>query len=171
MMLGNQEKVSVLVSALEARYRALDAIRDRAQSICVWALGLLLAAAGWLVAKGQILSADQMIVASVGVVATWIVLRLVFLADLQRGFRAQQKVAANLEDVLGFYAAGRFGPGSEALFPEAWRQAGTKGGRGRFFQSTYLLLDFGLLMLLTAVLSRSDWVRVWTLELLRALNL
>jgi hypothetical protein len=171
MVLGNPEKVSVLISALEARYHALDAIRDRTQAVCIWALGLLLAAAGWLIAKGQILSADQTVVASLGVAATWIVLRLVFLADLQRGFRAQQKVAAGLEDALGFYAPGRFGPGSEALFPEVWRQAGTKGGRGRFFQSTYLLLDFGLLMLLTAILSRSDWMRVWTAELLRAVKL
>ncbi|HEY1449262.1 MAG TPA: hypothetical protein VGF33_12080 [Caulobacteraceae bacterium] len=171
MMLGNQEKASVLISALEARYRALDAIRDRAQGVCIWALGLLLAAAGWLVAKGQIQPADQTAVACVGIAATWIVLRLVFLADLQRGFRAQQKVAAGLEEALGLYAPGRFGPDSEPLFPEAWRQAGSKGGRGRFFQSTYLLLDVGLLMLLTAVLSRSDWVRAWALELMRALKI
>ena len=171
MMLGNQEKVSVLISALEARYRALDAIRDRAQSVCIWALGLLLAAAGWLVAKCPVQSEDQTAVACLGIVATWIVLRRVFLADLQRGFRAQQQVAAGLETALGLYAPGRFGPDSEALFPEAWRHAGTKGGRGRFFQSTYLLLDVGLLMLLTAVLTRSDWIRAWASELLRAVKL
>jgi hypothetical protein len=171
MMLSNQEKVSILVSALEARYRALDAIRDRAQSVCAWALGLMLAAAGWLVAKGQILSNDQTAVACFGVVATWTVLRLAYLSDLQKGFGTQQRVAASLEDLLGFYSPRRFGPETEAIFPQEWRQAGIKGGRGRFFQSTFLLFDFGLFMLLVAVLSRSDWVRAWASALMRVAKL
>jgi len=171
MMLGNQEKVSILVSALEARYHALDAIRDRTQSICIWALGLLLAAAGWLVQTNVILGDDQTAVFCIGVAASWVVLRLVFLADLRRGFKAQQRVAAGLEVLLGLYAPHRFGPESEAAYPEVWRQAGSKSGRGRFFQSTYLLLDLGLVMLLVAILSRSEWTRAWTAVLLRALKL
>jgi hypothetical protein len=171
MMLGNQEKVSILVSALEARYHALDAIRDRTQSICIWALGLLLAAAGWLVQKNAILGDDQTAVFCIGVAASWIVLRLVFLADLRRGFRAQQRVAAGLEDLLGLYAPHRFGPESEAAYPEAWRRAGAKGGRGRFFQSTYLMLDVGLMMLLVAILSRSECARAWMAELLKVVKL
>lgn len=171
MMLGNQEKVSILVSALEARYRALDAIRDRVQSVSIWALGLLLAATGWLVQKSAILAGDQTAVFCIGVTAGWIVLRLVFLADLQKGFRVHQKVAAGLEDLLGLYAPRRFGSESEAAYPEAWRQAGAKGGRGRFFQSSYLMLDVGVVMLLVAILSRSEWARAWGTELLKALKL
>jgi hypothetical protein len=80
-------------------------------------------------------------------------------------------VAAGLEDLLGFYSPRRFGPETEATFPEEWRRAGTQGGRGRFFQSTFVLFDFGLFMLLVAVLSRSDWVRAWVSALLRAAKL
>lgn len=170
MMLGNQEKVSILLSALEARYRALDAIRDRVQSVGIWALGLLLAATGWLVQKSAILAGDQTAVFCTGVTAGWIVLRLVFLADLQKGFRVQQTVAAGLEDRLGLYAPGRFGSESEAAYPEAWRQAVAKGGRGRFFQSSYLMLDVGVVMLLLAILSRSEWARACAAELLKALK-
>jgi hypothetical protein len=171
MMLGNQEKVSILISALEARYRALDAIRDRVQSVCIWALGLLLAATGWLVQKSVILAGDQTAVFCAGVMAAWIVLRLVFLADLQKGFRVQQRVAAGLEDLLGLYAAGRFGSESEAAYPEAWRQAGAKGGRGRFFQSSFLMLDVGVVMVLLAILSRNEWARAWATELLKAVKI
>jgi hypothetical protein len=171
MMLGNQEKVSILISALESRYRALDAIRDRVQSVGVWALGLLLAATGWLVEKSVILAGDQTAIVCIGVVAGWIVLRLVFLADLRKGFKAQQRVAAGLEDLLGLYATGRFGSESKAAYPEAWRQAGAKGGRGRFFQSSHLMLDVGVVMLLLAILSRGEWARAWATELLKALRL
>jgi hypothetical protein len=171
MMLGNQEKVSILVSALEARYRALDAIRDRVQSVSIWALGLLLAAAGWLVQKSVILADDQTAVSCIGVTAGWIVLRLVFLADLQKGFGVQRKVAADLEDLLGLYAPGRFGSESEALYPAAWRHAGAKGGRGRFFQSSHLMLDVGAVMLLLAILSRSECARAGAAELLKALKI
>ena len=96
MMLGNQEKVSILVSALEARYRALDAIRDRTQSTCIWALGLLLAATGWLVQTSVTLANDQTAVFCIGLVASWIVLRLVFLAELQIAAAR----AANIGDEL-----------------------------------------------------------------------
>ncbi len=168
MMLGNQEKVSVLVSALEARYRALDAIRDRVQSVSIWALGLLLAATGWLVQKSVILADDQTAVSCIGVAAGWVVLRLVFLADLQKGFRVQQRVAAGLEDLLGLYSPRRFGSESEAAYPEAWRHAGAKGGRGRFFQSSHLMLDVGVMILVLAILSRSEWARAWAAELLKA---
>jgi len=171
MMLANQEKVSILVSALEARYRALDAIRDRVQSVSIWALGLLLAATGWLVEKSVILADDQTAVSCVGVMAGWIVLRLVFLADLQKGFRVQQRVAAGLEDLLGLYSPQRFGPESEAAYPESWRQAGAKGGSGRFFQSSHLMLDVGVVMLLLAILSRSEWARAWAAELLKAMKI
>jgi hypothetical protein len=171
MMLGNPEKVSILVSALEARYRALDAIRDRVQSVSIWALGLSLAATGWLVQESLFLADDQTAVFCIGLVADWFVLRLVFFADLRRGFKVQQKVAAGLEDLLGLYAPRRFGPESEAAYPEAWRQAGAKGGRARFFQSAYLMLDVGVVMLMLAILSRSEWARAWAAELLKALNI
>lgn len=171
MMLGNQEKVSILLGALEARYRALDAIRDRVQSVGVWALGLLLAATGWLVQKSVILAGDQTAVFCAGVMAGWTVLRLVYLADLQKGFKVQQTVAAGLEERLGLYAAGRFGSESEAAYPQAWRQAGAKGGRGRFFQSSNMMLDVGVVMVLLAVLSRSEWARAWAAELLKAMKI
>jgi hypothetical protein len=161
MVLGNAEKVSILVSALRERYRALDAIRDRVQGVSVWSLGLLLGAAGWILQSGKAFADDQTAISCIGVLAAWIVLRFVFLADLRTGFRGQQKVAAGLEDLLGFYAPGRFGPESEALFPGVWRQAGSKGGGGRFFQSTLMMVDVGLVMFLVSALSRNDWVRAW----------
>ena len=171
MIPGNPEKLSILVSALEARYRALDAIRDRAQGVSVWSLGLLLGAAGFLVQSGKIFPEDQTAIICLGVLAAWLVLRFAFLADLRRGLIAQEQVAATLEERLGLYAEGRFGPGTGPVFPEVWRAAGGKGGRGRYFQSTYAMLDVGLVMFLGAALSRSDWVRAWAAQALRMMHL
>ena len=67
--------------------------------------------------------------------------------------------------------AGRFGPGSEPVFPAIWRESGTKGGRGRYFQSTYAMLDVGLVMFLAAALSRGEWVRAWAAWLVKSANL
>jgi len=171
MIPGNTEKLTILISALEARYRALDAIRDRGQGVSVWSLGLLLGAAGWIVQSGKIFPVDQTAVICAGVLAAWIVLRFVFLADLRRGFIAQQQVTATIEERLGLYAEGRFGPGTGPVFPEVWRAAGGKGGRGRYSQSTYAMLDVGLVMFLAAALSRSDWVRAWVTQGLKIAGL
>ena len=117
------------------------------------------------------LADDQAAVLAIGALAAWCVLRLVFLAGLAGSFRAQQKVAAGLEDLLGFYAPGRFGPDSGPAFPAAWLAAGAKKSGGVLFRSTRPLLDVGVFMLLVSIASRSDWVRAWTAQLLRLVGL
>ena len=170
MVLGSSEKVTILISALEARYRALESIRDRAQGVSIWSLGLLLAAAAWLVATEKAPADDQLIVICLAVAWAWGAMRFAWLANLRTGLRAQAQVAAVLEERLGLYAEGRFGLGTPAVFPAAWRQAGQKSGPGRYFQSTYLILDAGLALFVLAALARSAWGRAWTVHLLRQLT-
>ena len=86
MVLGNTEKVSILVTALEASYRALSAAAARAQLVCLWSLGLALTGAAWLAHGDAILAADQAVILAAGVLAAWFALRLAFLADLRKSF-------------------------------------------------------------------------------------
>lgn len=165
MVLGNTERVSILVAALEASYRALAAAAARAQGVCLWSLGLALAGAAWLAHGDAILATDQAVIIAVAVLAAWFALRFVFLADLRKSFVAQRKVASGLEDLLGFYAPRRFGPEAEAVFPDSWRAAGKKAGSP--FGSAAPLIDVGLIMLLIAIASRSDWIRAWAGHWLR----
>ena len=63
-----------------------------------------------------------------------------FVADIARGFRANQKVAAHLEKALHCYDADFWGPGIGALYPDDWARAGTVLGKGRFFGWIWMLL-------------------------------
>ena len=159
MIPGTSEKVSILISALEANQRGLGAIGGRAQSIGLGSLVLLLGAGGWLVQSGKTLADDQTAIICLGVLVAWIVLRFVFMADLRAGFLAQQKMIGVVEERLGFYAEGRFGPGAEAVLSPTAR--GAKKGSGQPFRSATLMVDIGLIIFLVAALSRSDWARAW----------
>ena len=171
MVLGNSEKVSILTAALDSRYRALETIRGRMQSVCLWSLVLLLGAAGWLAQTGAVLAADQAAILLIGAVVAWLALRFVFLGNLRTAFNAHQKVAAKLEDLLGFYDPRRFGPESEAILSEVWRAAGAKKGGGRLFHSNCLLLDLGAAMAIIAVAARSDWIRAWAPHALKLVGM
>lgn len=152
MIPGNSEKVSILVSALEARYRAQEVAGGRVQAVCAGALALLLAAAGALAVSGRTFAADETAAVCAAALIGWIVLRFVFLADLARGLSAQHKAAVGLEERLGLRADGRFGAGTAAVLPEGPRKAAGPA-------PAFALLDVGLVLFLAAALFRSDLVR------------
>jgi hypothetical protein len=167
MVIGNPEKVSILVSSLQASRRAAAAVTARAQTVSLLALALMLAAAPWLVRGGAILADDQTAIFCAGAVAAWGALRFVLLAQLRNDAAAHSRTVNRLEDLLGFYAPRRFGPEAEAVF------AAPSGGRKAALPalgSPPRLIDMGLIILLVAVISRSDWVRAWVAHLLNGMG-
>lgn len=154
MTLEDAQKVQVLVAALQERYQAMRTIRDRVQSIGIWALGLLTAAGGWVIQTDETLTRHDRMFFALGVIGALGVLRLIYLADLEKGFNAQQRTAARLEAALGFYEAGALAEGSTPLYPASWADAGKEEGKGRFFQSSYALLYVGSGFLLLALAFR-----------------
>ncbi len=68
------------------------------------------------------------------------------------GFKGQQRTAAKLEKVLGFYEAGFFEEGEKSLYPESWEKAGTEEGDGKFFKTTFLLIDIGFIFLILSII-------------------
>lgn len=148
----NEQKVSILVSGLEERYKSIHAIRDCIQNICVWALGLMLAASGWLIQSDVQFTSCQKFLYIVGIVVAFWALRFNFLADLYKGFQSQQRVAVRLEKSLGMFAPKVFDDEETTLYPKEWESAGSSNGGGRFFASTYLLLYIGVAALILAIL-------------------
>lgn len=152
MILTDEDKVQIVRSGLEERYKSLHEIRARIQGVCVWALGLLLGAAGWLLQTEINLTHLQKTAVVVAVGVSFVSLRFWFLADLQRGFRGQQRTAARLEKALMLYDVGVFDTEPTPIYPAEWKAAGSDQGGGQFFRSTYLLLYVGLVMLVGATL-------------------
>jgi hypothetical protein len=151
MTLDHGQKVGILIAALQERYQALRTIRDRVQSIGVWALGLLIGAGGFVVQADEPLSRPDRLLSSLCVIGAVGVLRLVYLADLEKGFSAQQRTAARLEATLGLYDVGVFDQDQGPMYPANWADAGKDKGGGRFFAASYALLYAGALSLLLAL--------------------
>ncbi len=148
-----EQKVSILTSALEERYTSIHAIRDRIQSVCLWALGLMLAAGGMAFAKRHHTYALQKITYLLGMGVALAALRLGFLSPIYtRGFQNQQRAAVRIEKALGLFTPGTFDDADTSLYPEKWASAGSKDGEGKFFASTFLLLYIGVAFLALCVL-------------------
>ena len=153
MTLDDSEKITVVLAALQERYQVLRTIRDRVQSIGLWALGLLGGAGGWLIQADAPLNPTERFLVLTGLLASMSVLRWAYLDDLERGFSSQQRVAAKLETVLGLYELGTYGSSQDSLYPHSWVNAGTGEGDGHFFASTYRLLGVGTLFLTIVILA------------------
>lgn len=148
----NTDKKDVLISALEERYKALHVIRERVQSIGVWALGLMTAAAGWLLQGDIWLNPGRKFLYLVVLGITFWALRFKYLEDLQKGFVSQLQVAVRIEEALGLYESGVFDRLKKPIYPTKWKKAGGKHGDGKFFSSTYLLLYIGIAILAGSIL-------------------
>jgi len=154
---SHSDKKDILIAALEERYEAMRVIRQRVQGVSVWALGLMVAAAGWLIQTDVFISSEQKLLYILGLSLAFWVLRFKYFDDLQKGFLKQLHVAARLEKALGFYSSGEFNDSKEPIYPKEWEHAGGKNGRGNFFSSTYLLLYVGVAILVVAILLHSGY--------------
>jgi len=146
------QKVSILITALQERYESMRAIRERVQSIGVWALGLLLAAGAWLIENSTPLTYTQKVIYILGAAVAFIVLRFYYLENLHLGFKGQQRVAARIEKALGLFTAGTFDTEKDSIYPESWEHAGKENGSGKFFEMSYLLLYVGVAFVIVAIL-------------------
>jgi len=150
--LDNEKKVDILLSALGERYKSIHIIRDRMQSVCLWALGILFATGGWLIQSNIILTCLQKGVYITGILFAFAILRFSYLADLYSGFKSQQRVAVHIERTLGMFTPDAFNNSTETIYPKSWENAGTKTGYGKFFHTTYMLLYAGVAFLILTIL-------------------
>ncbi|MDB5224821.1 MAG: hypothetical protein JWO43_443 [Candidatus Adlerbacteria bacterium] len=150
--LDKEQKVTVLLAALSERYESLRTIRERVQSIGVWALGLLLGIGGWLIQSETTLTSFQKTFYILGILAAFAVLRFKYLEDLSVGFKSQQKITTRLEKALGLFTPGIFDSDTTSIYPQKWEKAGTAEGSGNFFETTYILLYIGVFFVIVVIL-------------------
>jgi hypothetical protein len=143
--LQKENKVTILISALEERYKSIHTIRERVQSIGIWALGVMFGAGGWLLQSGIEFTFFQKLGMIIFIVVAYRKLRYEYLHDLNKGFKSQQKVAARIESTLGLFSTGVFDDESTSIYPEGWKNCGQEDGEGKFFVTTYNLLLIGLI--------------------------
>ena len=152
-MITEDKKVEILLAALDERYKAIHAIRDRVQNVGLWSLGLLLGAGGWIIQSDLRLTCFEKAVYLVGAILAFLVLRFSYLEDLERGFQRQQKATVRIEKALKLYETNFFDDSENSIYPPEWEHAGTEKGAGKFFNTTFYLLYIGFAFLAIAILS------------------
>lgn len=151
MNISDDKKVEVLLSALEERYKSIHEIRNRLQNISIWSLGIMLAASGWLFQSDIYLFKHAQITLLIVVASLIFILFKTYIKDLEKGFKNQQKVAADIESALGFFEDNVLT--SKALYPLRWQNSGTDIGEGKYFSSTgILIISGGIILALTILL-------------------
>lgn len=156
--INSSDKKDILLAALEERYSAMRIIRERVQVVSVWALGLMVATAGWLVQSNMPIKFEHKVLYVMVLGVSFWVLRFKYFNDLQKGFLSQQRVTIRIEKSLGLYTPGLFDDKNDTIFPIKWECAGDNDGNGKFFASTYLMLYVGIIILVLAILFQPDHV-------------
>jgi hypothetical protein len=154
MIIDNDKKIDILLSALEERYSAIHKIRNRLQNLGIWALGIFFAASGWLFQSDVYLQQHEQVVLLVFIIVLIFILFKTYIKDLEKGFKGQQRVAAKIENELGFYTDGLISEYS--LYPAGWKKAGTDNGEGRYFDTNRILLLTGAFVLALVILSKGN---------------
>lgn len=139
----DEERSKILIEAAKERYTALHTIRSRVEKTCTWTLGSMLLVTGWLVQRPERLGHAEAVFLLAALLVVTVVIRGVYLKDLERGFRAQQLVLVKIEEKLGLF---------DDIYPERWKSAGLGNGGGHFFRSIYSLLYLGASILAVTVL-------------------
>lgn len=152
MNISEKEKVDILLSAVEERYNAMHKIRERVQSIGLWSLGILFSAGGWIIENKVSFNLAQTAIIVIGILIASGILRFIYLEDLHRGFRGQQRVAARIEKSLGLFKPKIFDESEDPIYPPSWEKSGTHESDGKFFYTTYILLYMGVIFLVIAIL-------------------
>lgn len=151
MNITNEQKVTVLLHALEERYKSIHIIRERVQNISIWVLGLFVTAGGWLIQSNVTLENSEKFFFGGIILVSVLILHAFYLNDLHKGFKVQQRIQAKIENTLGLCDPGVFT--QESIYPKEWSDAGTKKGKGNFFLHNYILIYLG-----TGILLLSIWL-------------
>jgi multisubunit Na+/H+ antiporter MnhG subunit len=151
MNFSDDKKIEILLQALKERYESIHKIRDRVQTTGVWILGLLLGASGWIIQIEEALSVEKKLLFIMGALLAATIYHFLYLADLRRGFRSQQRASVKIEKALGLYEKKFFTDDESSLYEESWQRSGTKNSDGKFFYTTQWLLWIGVLFLVLSI--------------------
>lgn len=152
-----QAKIQVLLASAEARHKAIHIMRERVHKTCLWFMGICFAIIGWIIKENITLSLIQKVVVVSVIAIIVLVFHRSYLRDIMKGFKAQQRVLARIEDALKLYQPGVYDDAESGLFPNTWKQAGTSEGSGRFFLTNLYLLYIGAVSLILVIILQG-WI-------------
>ena len=150
--IDSNKKTDILVAALSERYSAMHKIRERMENTRLWVLGAMLAIAGWLLQGNVVLGTYQKIICAIGLTLTFVIIRFLYINDLNKGLKTQQRAAVNLEKALGFFDPKFFNEEEKSLYPEEWQETGNAKGHRHIFHSTNLLIYVAFVFLIAITL-------------------
>jgi hypothetical protein len=153
-----ESEIGILLAALEERYEAMRIIRSRTLDISLWVMGAFFGAAGWIITSDRVFPLNEKFAFILTLATSVVVVRFFYLRDLEKGFRAQQRVAARIEESLGLYTAGRFGAAAHSMYPSEWLRAGSAKGGGKFFQTSHFLIYVATAILAAAIISKGNLI-------------
>lgn len=152
-----QTKIQVLLASAEARHKAIHIMRERVHKTCIWFIGICFAVIGWSIKENITLSPIQTVVIVSAILILALVIHLLYLNDIMKGFKDQHRALARIEDALKLYEPGVYDDAKSGLLPNTWKQAGTDEGSGRFFQTNLYLLYFGAGSLILVIILQG-WI-------------
>lgn len=134
----NENKIPVLISWLEERYKSIHIIRNRVHTTSIWLLWILLWVSWWIIKTNMIFSCNEKIYFIIITIVAWIFIILFYYKDLEAGFISQRKVAWKLEKELWFFDTGNL------IYPKSWET----WAKWKFFRNNYILIAFGFVSLI-----------------------
>lgn len=152
--MNEDNKTTILLAALEERYKAMHIIRGRLQNLGIWVLGVLFTASGWLFQSDVYLQKHEQLTSLVIIIVLVSLLFKTYIKDLEKGFKGQQRIAAKIENELGFYTDGILA--KDSLYPEGWKNAGAENSEGKYFDTNRKLIIVGAILLALAIVSKGS---------------
>lgn len=143
-----ENKLQILLAAVEERYKSIHIMRDRVYKISIWTIGAFLVVVGWVAKAGSDFSCLSSAFITVAVVLSSGCVYL-YIRDIEKGFKSNFKTLVKVEKLLGFYSSKFFDDAEESLYPKEWSK--TKDRPGNFFIYSYLMLLVGAIILVGEV--------------------
>ncbi|MEK7106046.1 MAG: hypothetical protein AAB895_01650 [Patescibacteria group bacterium] len=154
MQINDEKKVDVLLLALKERYESIHKIRERVQSIGIWALGLLFASGGWVFQSEKNLECIEKSILIGGIIFAFLMFKFNYLKNLQDGFKSQQRAAVKIETALGLYQKDFFSQTGTSIYDSDWKDSGQSNSKGKFFRTTTWLLLIGIVFFIAVVVAK-----------------
>ncbi|MBU1119171.1 hypothetical protein KKH43_04795 [Patescibacteria group bacterium] len=145
----------ILLKALDERYKSIHIIRERIQTVVLWILGLLITGSAWVYQSDVYFDLLGMLSLFLVIICIWISIWKFYFYDLEKGFNSQRKIAAKIEEALGFYKKKHFSESEESMYPIEWKNSGKKNCEGKFMRNTYYLIALGFILSMLAIFSHT----------------
>lgn len=149
--IDHQAKLQILLAAAEERYKSIHIMRGRVQNTCTWTLGIFFLVSGWIIQSDLDLGWFQKFLYSAFLIVAVCIVRFCYLANIEKGFKANLRIVARIEKTLKLYDVKFFDSLNSSIYPAEWSKAGENECEGNFFKNSYRLLYVGTAFLFLAI--------------------